>query len=237
MNYNADFKKNSIVACFWEIRMKRIRLALTLPIFMALASCAMPDRSVAYNISVSSFGRAAYAPGTTFAIVAGDEALRNGDPEFLDYAAYLNGVLIDQGLKPAPVETSDLEISLKYGIGEADTRMVGSNSFGSAVAWTKSLSSFASNTSYAYDTTFDRTIQVIAYDLAAYRMTKTWQILWKVQMVSKGHSSDIRMVFPYMLAAGQGYLGMDSGQTENIVILQNDASVQKLRDDSRSLLP
>jgi hypothetical protein len=202
---------------------------------VGLAGCARPTSSTVFHVGVSSYGHANNAPGASFAIVPGDNTVRSDDPEFLGYAAYLEGVLIDQGFKPATVDTADIEITLKYGIGEGDTKLVGANSGGYAYAWSNRLSTFRSDTTYTYDTVYARTIQVVAYDLAVHRLTNQWKLLWKTQMVSQGHSADLRVVFPYMLAAGEGYLGIDSGETVYMTLNQNDQSVQKIRDDSKSL--
>jgi hypothetical protein len=201
--------------------------------FLVVIGCADsgPTRAqVYYKVYVSSFGNSIFHPNSTFVIVQAVGGPSQDDPEFQEYAAYLEGILVRKGFKRASApDTADFEVSLNYGISNASTSMTGSESGGMGYVWSNGLSTYNGRTSYAYDTTYQRTCQVVAYDLASYRVTGKMKQVWRTQMVSVGHFPDLRRVFPYLLAAGYGYLGMDSGEQQTIVMDQDDPTVEVVR--------
>ena len=54
---------------------------------------ALGPPPVSYEVYVSSFGNSTYPPNSTFVIQPGSSSLSKDDPEFQEYAEYLQGVL------------------------------------------------------------------------------------------------------------------------------------------------
>ena len=52
---------------------------------------------------------------------------------------------------------------------------------------------------------------------------------WKTMATSTGESGDLRLVFPYMIAGVQPYIGANSGQIVRVDIRGDDKEVQALR--------
>jgi len=208
---------------------------------MLLVGCSAiwrPVPKTEYHVSVSSFGNSPYPPGVTFVIQPADPSLSKDDPEFQEYASYLQGVLEQKGFKlAANASAADFEATLNYGMGDPSTRVTSADSGGFGYAWTRNLATYNSRTSYAYDTTFQRTCQVVAYDLAERRTKGQWKQVWRTQMVSVGHSSDLRTVFPILLAAGYNFLGQDSYQQQQIVIYDDDPAVERVRGALKPPMP
>jgi hypothetical protein len=205
-----------------------------------VAGCADmgPSSKTIYSVQVSSFGNSNYPPNSTFVIVPAVGGPSQDDPEFQEYSAYLQGVLEQKGFKVAAVPgKADFEVTLNYGISDASTTLAGSESGGVGYAWSNRLSTYRGRTSYIYDTTYQRTCQVVTYDVASYHVTGQMKQVWRTQMISVGHSPDLRRVFPYLLAAGNGYLGMDSGSQQVVVMNENDPAVEQVRGSLRPPQP
>lgn len=208
---------------------KAILGVLMLVGLMMTGCAALGPPPVSYEVYVSSFGNSTYPPNATFVIQPGSSSLSKDDPEFQEYAEYLQGVLEQKGFQLASVgSTADFEVTLNYGISDGSTNITSSDSGGIGYAWSNGLSAFNNQTSYTYNTTFRRTCQVVAYDLATYRSSGQWKQVWRTQMVSVGNSSDLRHIFPIMLAAGFDYLGQDSYEQKVFWMQDDDPMVRRV---------
>ena len=78
-------------------------------------------------------------------------------------------------------------------------------------------------------TTYTRSLQLVAYDVAAYRHDKKQRQVWKTTAISTGSSKDLRRVLPYMITAAKPYLAGNTGQSIHVELKENDPAVAALR--------
>ena len=208
------------------------KVSLTLVMLALCVGCASMgrDNSVTYDVHVSSFGNSNYPPNATFVIVSGNTAIPSSDPEFQEYASYLQGVLEQKGFKSAASGTgADFEVTLTYGVSDPSTQLDSATSSGSGYALGRRSALYRGRTSYNYRTTYTRFANIAAYDLATYRSSGQWKLVWRTQLVSPGPLSDLRRVFPYLLAGGYNNLGEDSGLEQDIHVTEDSPEMQRVR--------
>ena len=66
-----------------------------------------------------------------------------------------------------------------------------------------------------------------AYEMTAYLQKQPSQQLWKLNVQSQGESHDLRLTFPFRVAAMQPYIAVNTGR---IVTVDVDETSPLLRD-------
>jgi len=56
--------------------------------------------------------------------------------------------------------------------------------------------------------------------------------IWQVQARSSGYSHDLRLVFPYMVAAARPYLGRSTGHEVDVTLTENSEEAALIRGES-----
>ncbi len=56
--------------------------------------------------------------------------------------------------------------------------------------------------------------------------------VWQVKTRSSGYSHDLRLVFPYMVAAARPYLGRSTGQEVQVTLTENSEEIAEIRGES-----
>jgi hypothetical protein len=79
------------------------------------------------------------------------------------------------------------------------------------------------------DTVYSRFLFLDAYDVPTYMKENKMAQVWKTTVVSTGSSGDLRLVFPYMVAAMKPYLGTNTERRIKVEVPANDPAVQVLR--------
>jgi len=217
------------------------------------------SRSLLYISDVDSIALSDQSVGRRYLLLPGNQGSTPDDLEFLEYARYVETVLTPLGFSKASTEQdADIAIFLSYGVGAPETHQVTSSSpvygqtgvssattSGTIMPLGGGMASYSDNTTYTPQygvtgyqthshsyTTYTRSLQLIAYDVAAYRHEKKQRQVLKTSVVSTGSSGDLRLVLPYMITAMKPYLAGNTGRSIRIELKEDDPTVTVLRGKS-----
>lgn len=213
-----------------KLRTAYILSALITPL---LSACETAQH-LSYRVSVDSLATAAAPALKKYVMAPGDASIAADD---LQYQSFSN--LVDVGLKAqgfvqanTPAD-ADILVLLSYGIsgpisidtsyvmptfgqtGVASamtTGNVGGGNFSAMTTYTPSYGVTGYVPINQTSVVFDRRVLVGAY------ATKDRKQVWKTLILSRGSSSDLRMVMPYMIRAATPYFGKDTGHRVDITL-------------------
>jgi hypothetical protein len=80
--------------------------------------------------------------------------------------------------------------------------------------------------SYTY---FVRYLRLDGVNLQKYRLSGTFEPVWKATVTSVGSSGDLREVFPYMLVASADHIGTRTDKALSITLKDNDERLALVR--------
>jgi hypothetical protein len=80
-------------------------------------------------------------------------------------------------------------------------------------------------------THFPRHLNLNAIDLIEYRDTQKEKEVWSTMIYSEGSSSDLRRVFPIMVAAAIPYLGENTGKRVLVEMQENSSELKEAFSD------
>jgi hypothetical protein len=229
-----------------------IRLVVGIFCIGILLACVNPLQIVS---DVDSFARPESKGKQRYILVPGEKGTDANDLQFLEFSAYIEKVLSEKDyLKVPSVDQADIAIFLSYGIGDPQTHQylysiptsgqtgvssattVGtvssSGGMGTYSGTTTSTSTYGV-TGYGPQvgsyTTYTRFLIIAGYDIAASaKEAKSIQV-WKTEVLSTGNSNDLRLVFPYMVAAMRPYLATNTGEKIQVMISEDDPFILQLR--------
>lgn len=78
-------------------------------------------------------------------------------------------------------------------------------------------------------TTYFRFMFLDAVDLEEFKKSKKTVQLWKTTVTSSGSSSDLRRVFPILVAASKNYIATNTGKKVQVNLLEDDAQVLAIK--------
>jgi Domain of unknown function (DUF4136) len=218
------------------------RMGLIPALILLMAGCASVEK---YRVNVDSM----QAPGTDdkkhFILFPGSKDTSSNDPQFREYAGYINRALISRGFVPAEsVEQADLAIFVVYGIRDPQQHpytysvpVMGyvDDSFMTSGTRNRRTTIYPPTygiTGYTSEvgtyTTYLRFLVLDAIDLSEYKKSEKKIQLWKTTVTSRGSSDDLRRVFPIMVSASKPHIATNSGQPINIEIDEDDPSVLEI---------
>ena len=223
--------------------MKKLRAALIPALILLMAGCAANVGK--YLVNVDSM----QAPGTDdkkhFVLFPGSKGTSSNDPQFKEYAGYINRALISRGFVPAEsVEQADLAIFVVYEIGDPQQHpytfsvpVMGYVDDSSMTSRTRDRSSTTYPPTYGIVdytsevgtyTTYLRFLVLDAIDFSEYKKSEKKIQLWKTTVTSRGSTDDLRRVFPIMVSASKPHIATNSGQQINVEIAEDDPSVLEI---------
>ncbi len=150
------------------------------------------------------------------------------------------------------INSAEQILFLIYGINDPQTQTVAIPQFGKTgvrsstttgnVSVLGNSATYRGTTTYNYDygitgytlvnrTVYTRVLIITSYDWIAYQNKKEMIQLWQTQIVSTGSSSDLRLVFPYLVLASEKYIGTNTGKAINISLYMSDSRVKKYQDN------
>jgi hypothetical protein len=149
-----------------------------------------------------------------------------GDLEFSQFAAYARRVLDHHGYTETTPDKAELTITLSYGVGgrsepyfyaepyyESGTprpRYVNPQQY--SVMGTEGSPGVLDN--------YIRFVKMAAYDKGVGASPGPQR--WRMDVISPGTGTDLRLVVPYMMAGACDYIGQDTGRKVNLTIYQKD---------------
>lgn len=212
-----------------------------------LAGCGLVP---GFRISVDSINDPARLQGKKYALFSGDPQISPDDLQFKEFAGYVRKVLSSLGYVETDRETAEIAIFMRYGIGQPARIDYSSSSpiYGVTGGGTSSFTAFSSGrmtmgtisspTQFGvvgqnYESgsyyLYPRWLVMDAADFAAARESKKFALCWRTTVTSCGTSADLRLVFPYLIAAAKDYIGANTGKKVNVVIRAGDKRVSVLR--------
>ena len=219
--------------------MKKLCSALVPVLILLMAGCASVAK---YHLNVVSM----QAPGTEhkrrFILFPGNEDISPNDPQFREYAGYINRALTSRGFVPAKSDKqADLAIFVVYGIGDPQQHSYSysvpvwgygvdsSRTFGTENIYPLTYGITDYTSQVGTYTTYFRFLVLDAIDLTEYEKSKKTNQLWKTIVTSRGSSDDLRRVFPIMVSASKPHIATNSGQQIDVEIDEDDPSVLELK--------
>lgn len=222
-----------------------------------LVGCAHNRNVMEYHIAVDSLSSPEAEQKRTYVIFPGNKNTTLDDLQFREFSAYLNRILLSKGFTLAPSATeADLAIVLSYGIGDpqitqlsvpmpvwgqtgiASTQTTGRvNVIGNTATYSGATTNTPSYGVTGYNmmsvsrTEYFRFAQITGYDFTEYRKSSKELQLWRTTITSVGSNSDLRAVFPALIAAGGRYVASDTGKQLRINLKENDKSIRAMRGE------
>lgn len=216
-----------------------------------LSSCATTKH---FTVQIDSIGSDLYQEQKTYIAVPTDKDVSADDLRFKEYAGYIRKILAKKGyMEVNSTDDANIIVYLTYGVGDPELHTYAYSlpvygqvgiiaSPGPAPGnpgqpprkppfehFSPIFGIVGTKTEYQTVTTYFRYCKIEAFDLSLYRTTNTEKQLWSTIITSRGESDDLRMVMPYMIAAAENYIGVDTGRKVEVVIDEKDERASYLK--------
>lgn len=192
---------------------------------------------------------------TKYLLLPGIKDTDLNDLQFKEYASYIDSALTSKGfIKAKDFQDANTVIFIAYGIGDPQTQqysyalpMWGQTGLSSSTTY-GTLSTYGSYGTYQGTTTYKPSYGITGYipvvgryttyfrflildavNLDEYKSSQKILQLWKTTVTSIGSSGDLRIVFPYLVAACSPYLGTNRGQKVEIILAEDDNTVIEIK--------
>ena len=194
--------------------------ALAIGVAMFISSLAMIGHTIAtigrVDVGITAYAQSELPPGKEFVLQGPDPRYPGGDPSWPAYARILTKALETKGFVPV-ASSPDLIIRVSYRVGDTLT----------SVSTTTTPTKDGSKDSTSVSTTNLRTIQIEALDAASAAAGKQ-TVVWSIHARSRGTGDGLAKVFPVMVAAMEGYVGVSAEQEVKVSKYDSDPEVVRL---------
>lgn len=198
-----------------------MKYGILLIIGLLITSCTSTNRGtnsqiLQYQVIVESYGSDNNIKNKVYYLTPEDSKTNVNDLQFQEFSKYIDNILINRGYqKTLNASEANLLISLWYWISEPE--LVLANSY---------LDPNQTSTVYT------RFLRITCYDYDEYKKNKEEKKCWNTFASSRGYSSDIRAVFPYLVVGSMDYIGRSSGRRIFTNIDEYDFRVTNLINSS-----
>ncbi len=168
------------------------------------------------DVGITAYAQSELPPGKQFVLQGPDPRYPGGDPSWPAYARILTKALEAKGFVPV-ASSPDLIIRVTYRVGDTLT----------SVSTTTTPTKDGSTDSTSVSTTNLRTIQIEALDAASAAAGKQ-TVVWSIHARSRGTEDGLAKVFPVMVAAMEGYVGVTAEQEVKVSKYDSDPEVVRL---------
>ena len=219
---------------------------------LVLSGCASMQPPT-FHVNVDSIGDT--KEKTTYILLPSDKDIKADDLQFKEYASYVNRALQAKGFIQAKTfQEANVAIFLGYGIGDPKEHQYtyslptwgqtgvsssyttgtvssygGYGSYFGSTTYTPTYGVTGSTTHSGSHVTYFRFMLLDAVDLDEYKKSKKEVQLWKTTVTSSGSSSDLRRVFPILVAASKDYIATNTGKKVKVKLLEKDAQVMEIK--------
>ena len=223
-------------------------VSLLLILFAQGCVVRVGDHTPRVHTSVSSLASENATTLKSYVLVPSSSSTSINDLQFKEYSSYVKKLLNKNGYEVAHEdETPDLVIFVGYGIGEPEQTQ---NTYSMPILGTAPTGVYTVNgtsisnggttqvngtvtqqralavTGYSTHTNttinYTRHLELYAVDVSVYQTTNEILPVWQSTVVSRGRNGDLRYVFPYLVAALDKYVGVDSGSVVEVTIRQDN---------------
>jgi hypothetical protein len=227
------------------------------PTLLLVSACAVLSGCAgrSFVVGVSGFADANQADGTRYWLLPGNPDSTPEDLEFREYSRYLHAGLAQAGFQKAPsLEEADLAIFASYGLGDKQQDHYsyslpiygrtggGAHNF-SATTYSGTRSAHTYGTVYTQPTygvvgsqqisgtsaTYLRHLDVDAFDNRLYQTEKKMACIWQIQVLSRGSSDDLRLVFPALVTAAVPHFGKSTEKQLRVTIGPNSSRLRDIK--------
>jgi len=168
------------------------------------------------DVGITAYAQSELPPGKQFVLQGPDPRYPGGDPSWPAYARILTKALEAKGFVPV-ASSPDLIIRVTYRVGDTLT----------SVSTTTTPTKGGSTDSTSVSTTNLRTIQIEALDATSAAAGKQ-TVVWSIHARSRGTEDGLAKVFPVMVAAMEGYVGVTAEQEVKVSKYDSDPEVVRL---------
>ena len=168
------------------------------------------------DVGITAYAQPELPPGKQFVLQGPDPRYPGGDPSWPAYARILTRALEAKGFVPA-ASAPDLIIRVTYRVGDTLT----------SVSTTTTPTKDGHTDSTSVSTTNLRTIRIEALD-AASAAAGNPTVVWSIHAQSRGTGDGLAKVFPNMVAAMDGYVGVTAEQEVKVSNYVSDPEVVRL---------
>jgi hypothetical protein len=222
---------------------------------VSLAADMLEAKPAGYAAVVSTFARPDAGGNKTFVLLPAEDISPETELQFLEYSTLVERALLARGFrKAAGFETADLAIFIAYGIsdpkvtthtyrrpvwgqtgvtatttGTTRANILGGVDIDATTTETPTYGMTGYRTETNTSTSFERYLDLTAYDLVKFRQNEAQEVTWDARVTSVGSSDDLRRVLPVMVAAARPYLGTSSGQAVSVGLTDLSAAVLEVR--------
>jgi len=228
--------------------------AAILALLVAIVLTGCVSNRVA-RVAVNGFSDTKYAGGHFYWLLSGKDDVAVDDLEFREYAAYLRRGLAQAGYsESATPDQADLAIFFSYGIGDAKEQsysysmpIYGQTGGGTYNFSGTTYSDYGTATTYGTATqtpqygvagseqfsgstlTYLRYLRVDVFVMKTLQNEKKKIPVWRTDVMSRGRTDDLRIVFPVLVAAATPHFGKNTKRQVIIDISDGDKQVQQIK--------
>lgn len=220
------------------------RRILVLALFALLTACSTTPRSLQFRTEIDSLAAVGDRRSSMrFVLLPGNPGANDQDLQFIEFKSYIEKILANRGYsKAGSLQDSNVVMFLSYGVGAPEMHQYSYevplwNDMGYYYPYRMSRFNRGYYPGYGVGgyaqriesyTTFRRYLLLEACEKEAYLQQQQRRQIWKTSVQSSGASDDLRLVFPYMAAAMQAYIGSNTGHMVTVDIDETDPLVRSL---------
>jgi len=231
-------------------------------LFIQACVVKVGDHTPRVNASVSSLASEDSSTFKSFILIPSSNSVSINDLQFKEYSSSVKKLLQKNGYKNSQEkENPDLIIFVGYGIGEPEqsqytysmpifgttptgvytinatsTHNGGTTQLNGTLTQQRALAVTGYSTHTNTRTNYTRHLELYAVNLSEYQLTGEVLPVWQSTVVSRGSNGDLRYVFPYLVAALDGFVGIDSGTSVDVTVRQ-DSLVKRYVQGLESIMP
>lgn len=229
-------------------------LIMLLFLMLVLAGCVpviAPDQGPKLMAVAEGMADNSYQ-GSKYYLLPADQNINIDSLTWKEYTQYVNRILIKRGFTEVDDPSkAEMVVFISYGIGEPEKNIAtynmpifGQTGYSSSktngtispgLAGTKNYSSTTAYNptygviGYAPQTqtriSFTRFFQITAIDAVEYQKTSRKIERWRTSVISTGESSDLRRVFPVLVAVAAPYVSTNTPGRQEVIIKENSPAV------------
>jgi len=192
---------------------------------------------------------------SSYLLLSGNKNVTKDDLQFKEYSSYVKKVLSKKGFTFVDnPKVAEQAIFLSYGISapsktNSTISMPIYGQTGVSSSYTNgTLNTYGNRTTYSGNTTYipkygvtgynnipiskinyTRYITLNAIDIKEFIKTEKYINLWKTKIISTGSTGDLRKIFPYLVIAGEKYIGTNTGEQIKVVVYETDSRVKEIK--------
>lgn len=202
---------------------------------------ATKNRKLLYTAKINSISGKEEISNKRCIIVSSDKNISPNDLQFLEFSEYVKRALAnDDYIFISDPSKADVAIAIGYGVGNPETRThtysmpvfgkTGLSSTTTKYDWYSNEAKTQLNYNYGIYTkdvnvsvtTYKKYVTVEALDLKYFKKNKKVKQLWKTMVYNIDANDDLRVHFPFLIAAANIYLGKDTERTIDNQIYDDD---------------